>query len=140
MKQLTGLISFQSKPQQIFLVDATGALITSGLLFLIYFRFAEVFGVPREIFLYLSVIAFLYSIYSFSCHLIKPINGWFFLRWIIFANIFYCCLTITVMIIFRNQLTLVGMSYFLIEIMVICALVLVEIKIWKILKKLKNSF
>jgi hypothetical protein len=51
-----------------------------------------------------------------------------FLRMISTANLLYCCLTLGLVIYYFPVLTILGVVYFIAEIMVVCGLVFVELK------------
>jgi hypothetical protein len=117
---------FARKPKTIFLVDGLGAFVTSSLLFLVLMKFQEYFGMPSEVLSLLSVIAFIFSIYSILCFLFLKENWGLFLKVIMVANLLYCFLSIGIVIYYYSVLTAFGLTYFLVEIAVVVGLVLIE--------------
>jgi hypothetical protein len=124
-------VQFIRKPKVIFLVDALGAFATASVLFLVQWRFREYFGMPREVLSLLSMIAFAFSGYSFSCFLFINRNWRIFLNAIMTANLLYCCLTTGLVIFYYSTLAILGLTYFLAEIAVIAGLVYIEFQTWK---------
>lgn len=124
-------VQFIRKPKVIFLVDALGAFATASVLFLVQWRFREYFGMPREVLSLLSMIAFAFSVYSFSCFLFINRNWRIFLNAIMTANLLYCCLTTGLVIFYYSTLAILGLTYFLAEIAVIAGLVYIEFQTWK---------
>ncbi len=124
MKSLT-------KTRNIFLLDSLGALLTSILLYFILRNFNDFFGLTKDIFEYLSIIAFLFFIYSLSCYFLIKQNWKSFLKIICAANILYCLLTFGILIYNYESVSIFGSIYFLAEIAVIIGLVTLEIKIIK---------
>ncbi|MEK6478107.1 hypothetical protein WJR50_11250 [Catalinimonas sp. 4WD22] len=115
-------------PKNLFLMDSMGALLTALMLGFVLTSFENVFGVPTRILYILSVLAFSYSVYSFVCFL-KVKEKWrLFLKGIAVANIMYCFLTIGLVIYLRSALTNLGITYFLLEVMIILGLVVIELR------------
>jgi hypothetical protein len=125
------ITQFKLKPKNLFLIDGLGALLTAFFLFVILRTFSEYFGMPQTTLTYLSVIALFFFFYSFACfYLLK--NDWKpFLRIISIANLLYCILTLGLVIYHRQSITLLGITYFFAEIILVCGLVFVELKTLK---------
>ncbi len=119
------------KPKTLFLVDCFGAFTTAFLLFAILRTFNEYVGLPKIILTYLSIIAAIFCMYSGICFLWLRENWQPFLKVISIANLLYSCLTLCLLIYYRNSLTIFGIVYFLGEIMVVCGLVFIELNILK---------
>jgi hypothetical protein len=117
-----------ANPKTVFLVDAIGALLTAFFLFTILRTFNEYFGMPQKIVTYLSFIAIIFCLYSLCCFFLVKDNWRLFLRIISTANLLYCCLTISLIVYYYRSLTLLGITYFVAEISIICGLVLIERK------------
>ncbi|AOC96130.1 hypothetical protein BB050_03040 [Flavobacterium anhuiense] len=119
------------KPKNIFLLDSFGALITSILLFFTLRNFNDFFGLSKDIFEYLSIIAFIFFIYSINYYFLVKQNWKSFLKIICTANILYCILTFGILIFNYESISIFGIIYFLAEIIVIIGLVVLEMKIIK---------
>lgn len=116
------------KPRSVFLVDGVGAFLTAFLLITVLKTFNEYFGMPRETLTILSILALILAIYSFFCFAFSDNNSQKLLRPIIAANLTYCILTLGLVIYFFNKLTILGLTYFGAEILIICGLVHIELK------------
>jgi hypothetical protein len=116
-------------PRKLFLVDSLGALLSAILLGLALIRFENIFGIPQNVLYVLSVIPCIFAIYSFLCFLSKAENLQPLMRIIAIANLFYCCLTAGLMVCFYQKLTVLGLIYFVLEIIIISILAFIELKI-----------
>ena len=117
------------KPRALFLVDGIGAFITAFLLLAILRTFNDYVGMPRMALTSLSIIAAVFCLYSISCYFLLNDNWQPFLKAISVANLLYCCLTSGLVIYYYNSLTILGVIYFLAEIIIIVVLVYVELKV-----------
>lgn len=112
---------------RIFLIDSIGALLTSLLLGIIAFRLEDYFGMPKEVLILLAIIATVFFIYSMSCHLFLQHKRKLFLIVIATANVLYCILTSTLIGLFFQELTILGLIYFIGEILIVLTLVYIEV-------------
>ncbi len=116
------------KPKVLFLADGIGGLVTAFFLGIILARYENVFGMPRKVLYPLSLIACVYAVYSLCCFLYLK-NDWrHYLKTIAIANLIYVCLSAGLVIYFYPGITILGVSYFLLEILVISTLVFIEFK------------
>ena len=83
----------------------------------------------KNIAYFLSGVAGILMIYSSCCYFFVSDNWRPFLKVIALANLIYCCLTIGMIFYFYQTLTPAGVTYFLLEIIVIGVLVINE---WRI--------
>jgi len=126
---------FAEKQKTLFLIDSIGALITAFSLFVVMRTFNAYFGMPEKELTYLSIIAVCFGIYSAFCFLFLKRELSPFIKLIGFANLFYCALTFGLIIKHYSSLTLMGIAYFLIEIIIIWALSYVELNVAKEINK-----
>ena len=122
---------FTERQRTLFLIDSLGAMISAFLLFVIMRRFYEYIGIPKTALTYLSVIAICFCFYSTACFLFLKERWSPFIRLIGIANLLYCALTIGLLIKYYPLLTIIGTLYFLIEIVIICALSYIELNVAK---------
>lgn len=118
-----------SNPRQLFLVDALGALLSAFLLGVVLVIFEPVFGMPCAILYVLAGVAVVLAVYSFSCYARFPRNWPPFLKIIAIANVIYCAVTLGLVVYLYEQLTGLGVAYFILEVIVISSLVRIE---WKV--------
>lgn len=127
------------KPKKVFLIDAFGAALTTVFLNSILKTYNEYFGMPIEILTVLSILAFVLAIYSFSCFVLLENNTQNFLIPIIVANLSYCILTIGIVTYYYNKITILGLAYFVGEILLICLLVYIELKTLEVSRQNKSK-
>ena len=137
MQQLFNKLALN--PKRLFLLDGVGALLTAFLLFALLRTFTEQFGMPEPALDLLIIIALGFSVYSFCCFLLVNKVWQPFLLAIIIANLFYCCLTLGLVIYNYSRLTILAVIYFVIEIAIISGLVFIEIKVLDIRNRRKQN-
>ena len=122
------LTNITSTPKLVFLLDCLGALLSAFLLGVALPSFQPIFGMPRQILYSLAALAGLFAIYSFWNYRWFKENWRPYLRGIAIVNLLYCCLTAALVIYFREELTKLGLLYFLLEMVVIMVVVILEFK------------
>ena len=127
MKKLTKY--FAQKQKILFLTDSLGAFTTAFVLFVIVPRYHQYFGMPTTIATYLSAIAVLLCVYSAACYLFVTRAFTPYIRFIGIANLLYCAVTFGLLIKYYPSLTIIGKTYFLSEIAIICALSYTELTV-----------
>lgn len=125
------------KPRILFLIDGLGALLTAFFLFVVLDHFNKYVGMPTTILNSLSLIAICFCIYSIACFFFLKRHWKPFIIGIGIANLLYSILTIGILITHFSILTIIGISYFLVEIVFICGLVYIEFNIAKAIKQNK---
>jgi hypothetical protein len=120
---------FAYNKRALFLIDSIGAFITAFFLFIIMRTCNEYFGIPKSVLTYFSVIAICFCIYSLACFLFVRSAITIYFTLIGIANLLYCGLTIGLVINYYPLLTILGITYFLIEIVIISSLSYVELKV-----------
>ncbi len=111
-----------------FLLDGLGALLTAVLLLCVFRNFLKVPDKQMRFVCPLAILAFMFSVYSLSCYLLKIPNWKPFLRIIAAANVVYCFLSGLFLVAFWNNLTLLGRIYLVIEIWIVLALAAIEFR------------
>ena len=118
-----------TNPKQLFLIDGIGALVSAFFLGVILVVFEPLFGMPKGILYWLAAIPCLFALYSFNCYFFLR-NYWrFYLKIITIANGCYCCVTIWLMYCHYQSLTLLGVGYFVAELLVLGILIAIELKV-----------
>lgn len=115
-------------PYSLFLIDSAGALLSVSLYMTLLARFETIFGVPQNIVYILSLLAGIYAIYSGSCYILKPINWQTYLKIIAMANILHCILTLCLIVACYQVFSILGILYFVNEIIVVSSLVAIELR------------
>lgn len=126
---------FAANPRRLFLLDAIGAFITAGLLGLVLPNLHPYVGMPVTVLYGLAALACGFGIYSICCSLMLKAGFGPYLLLIALANSAYCCLTLGLICYYYKVLTVLGISYFLLEIAIIIVLILIELRVIQRLRK-----
>lgn len=120
-------LSLNSK--NLFLIDCLGALLTAFLIGIVLRIFEEAFGMPSKFLDIFSVLACIFAVYSMSCYFFVGKNWRTYLKIIAVANLMYCLLTAVLVMLLYQQITILGIIYFIGEILIILGLVYVELSV-----------
>ena len=118
--------NYNIHPKQLFLVDGLGGVVSAFFLGIVLVIFKDYIGMPTNILIILALIACLFAVYSLSCFFSFPKNWKSFMRLIAIANSIYCLLTFVLLIFYNNEISVLGHSYFIIEILIILSIVAIE--------------
>ncbi len=116
-------------PRLIFLIDTIGAALSMLYSFLIACFFQNYFGLSVSWWLLLSGFAMGILVYSAFCFFTVPKNKITRLSIIITNNILYELLSIGLLIFKYNSLTLLGLCYLMIELLILSLIILLELKV-----------
>lgn len=119
------MLKIPDSPKQLLWLDAAGALFTA-LFLLILAQFESVFGMPKAIVHALVIPAILLSIFSGSAAVFSTKHQNRFLRIVAVANSIYCGITLSLVVNFYSMLTVLGIGYFVSEMILIGFLVRLE--------------
>jgi hypothetical protein len=125
----------QLNVKTIFLIDSMGALLSATMLGLVLPMFEDEFGMPSNVLYVLSGLASLLFAYSFTCFVIKPSSPTAALKIIAVANMCYCVLSIALIIYYYRQLTVLGLTYFILEKMIVLFFSAVELQKAKLISR-----
>ena len=121
-----------------FLIDGFGALLSAFLLGIVLTRYESTFGMPRQALYFLAILPCLFAVYDFICYFRTKENRGSFLKAIGIANLLYCCISIGFVLHHFQKLTILGLLYFMGEILIVTVLASVEIKTANELAKESN--
>lgn len=116
-------------PKILFIIDGLGALLSAFLLGVVLVQYESLFGMPQKTLYFLAFIPCLFAIYDLCCYLMVKKNTLLFLKGIAIANLLYCCLSVGFVVHHYGQLTKLGFAYFILELIVVLALVGIQLKI-----------
>lgn len=117
-----------ANPRQIFLLDGVGALVSAAFLLGILVPFQAAFGMPEKNLYQLAGVASVFALYSMTCYFRISERWRSFLRVIAVCNTLYCLATAALVVYWYQSLTALGVLYFVLEMLVILALVSLEFK------------
>lgn len=126
---MKSIISYLTeRPRQLFLIDAIGALLTALSLFVMS-RFSNYVGVPSGTLSILYAAAISFCIYSALCYVFIKQAWQTYLKAIGFLNLMYCIASVYVIISCFATITTLGLAYFLVEIGILVAVAIIELKV-----------
>jgi hypothetical protein len=115
----------------IFLLDGIGALVSLVSLGVVLPAFQERIGMPGNVLYFLASLALVCALYSLSRYRLADLTNPFWLRGIIGLNLGYCVVSLYLIIKYFQLLTSLGLAYFLLEKLVVLAIVGFEVKMLK---------
>lgn len=118
-----------ANPRTIFLIDGLGALVSAFSLGVVLVQLEQYIGMPVRTLYLLAAIPVVFIIYSLSCSFWIMENWRPFLKAIAVANLLYCFVSVACIFLHLPLLTSLGLTYFLLEIVVLIVLVSIEFKI-----------
>jgi hypothetical protein len=121
----------QLNQKNIFLLDGTGATLSAAFTGLILPRLSEWTGIPWLVLSQLVLLPLFFGGFSFGCYFFVSTAKRWMLWAVIFANLFYCLISISIVFLLEG-LTTFGISLLLIEVLVILAVVWLE---WIVVRK-----
>lgn len=118
-------------PRTMFLLDGLGGVATAITLCAVLPSFHHAIGLSRGTLVALGLFGVVYGAYSLGCSRLVRERWRSALTIIVGANVFYCVVTALVLVTHRHTMTVLGTSYFVVEIAVIAALVSLEVAVLK---------
>lgn len=115
------------RPNRLFLIDGFGAVVTVLFLGGILPTYEQRFGMPRNVLYPLALVVCVYAIYSLCCYFFVTRHWRPYLSVIMIANLLYCFVSIGLVVYFYQRLTILGLLYFILEIIVLTVLILIEL-------------
>ena len=109
--------------KEYFLIDGIGAIVTGFMLSVTLVIFETYIGMPRQVLYSLAAVAGLFATYSFLCYFFLKDRFGAFLKIIAVANTIYCVVTLCLVFILNDDLTILGSIYFIGEIVIVMSLV-----------------
>jgi FtsH-binding integral membrane protein len=116
-------------PRTLFLIDGVGALVTALLVGAVLPTLGEHIGMPRPVLRALALTAAVFAAYSLTCAATRPRRWPGYVRGIALANAGYCMATAAALIRYSATLHALDWLYFVGEIVVLCALVTLELRV-----------
>lgn len=125
---------FVSNPRMIFVIDGVGAFTSVIMLGVVLIIFNDMIGMPPAFLAALACTAFFMAIYDLSTYHVATRFWRGFLRVIATANVLYSLASIALIIYFFNQLTNLGLIYFVLEVSIILILAMMQFRLAAIIK------
>ncbi len=108
-------------PRQVLILDACGASTTALMIYVLLVREIIRTGLPNWLLMLLAGMAvgfasfdgFAYFIYNNARQALLVISG---------LNLLYCLVVLATLVVYRNELTVLGFAYFMIEVAIVMSL------------------
>jgi hypothetical protein len=121
--------SFVKKPNTLFLVDSIGAFISAFCLLIISRYYSDYFGINHSTFQLLAILPIVFCIYSACCFLFVKRSFKPFIQIIALANLLYCIISLILLGTLFSEITILGLSYFVVELTIIALIISIEFKV-----------
>ena len=115
-------------PRRLFLLDASGAILSAFLLGVILVKLESVFGIPAQTLQFLAVLPCTFVLFDLYSYFLVKENIGPYLKAIAYINVIYCCMSFGLLMYHQNKITVLGWTYVLMEISIVSILAFVEFK------------
>lgn len=112
-------------PRRLLLIDLVGACL-SALALAFVLPVLDLSGLPRRVLFGLATIAAGLAAHSFARQRRTTSSHGRPLRACALLNVLYCCVSVAVLVLYRDALTIVDLVYFPAEIVIVAALASIE--------------
>jgi len=116
------MILTQFPARTLFLIDGFGAMVSAFMLGFVLMNNQPLIGMPVEVLQILASIPCLFAMFSFAGRFIIKGRVEPYLKWIAIANFMYCLTTAGLVLLFFAELTILGICYFVVEIIIVILL------------------
>jgi hypothetical protein len=117
----------------IFLVDGLGAVVSALSLGLVLPAFQNLIGMPKGVLYLLACLAVGLAIFSLSRFFFADHDNPIWLKLVIIGNLSYCALSAFFLVTYFQQLTYLGLTYFILEKVIVLGIVFLEARFLKTL-------
>jgi|SRR5690554_78623 len=122
-------------PRHLFLLDGAGALLSLFLLGVVLVELEIFFGIPISTLYFLSFFPLCFLLFDLFCFSIVRRSHEVYLRIIAFLNIAYCLLSIILSIVHYEIISILGLLYILIEVIIIGVIAGLELSVAKTISR-----
>ena len=112
--------------RNLFFLDGSGALLSAFFLGVVLYQLTPIFGMPQGTLQVLALLACAFACYSWTCFFLVKEEWPSSLRVIMVVNILYACLSLVLVYRHFTDLTILGVVYFVLELIVLAGVVYVE--------------
>lgn len=122
------LRKIESEPKWLFLVDGLGAMLSSIFLGVVLVKFETFIGIPSSTLYFLAVIPIFFMIYDYTSFRNNRSKTEWLLKGIAIFNLLYCCLLIGFGFYHSDTITIFGITYIILEVLVVVSLAIWEFR------------
>lgn len=117
--------------KSIFLLDGVGALVSALSLGIVLPAIQSWIGMPLKVLYLLATLALFFAAYSFTRYKFADLSNPVWLKGIIALNLSYCALSLFFVVTHFGLLTGLGLTYFILEKVIVIVIVGLELRILK---------
>lgn len=117
-----------NNPKRLFKVDGIGAALSCASFIILSSISVDYLGIPKNILLALGGIAFLFCVTDILFWYIDAFVDKLGLTIMVIFNVFYCLLTLALLLVISKSITPLGLVYIITETTLIVFLILIEVK------------
>ena len=132
-KQTTKYI--HENPRKLFLIDGVGAMLSAFLLGIVLVKLEHFFGIPVPTLYLLASLPVLFALYDFYSYRQGDDKLAVLLKGIAMMNLGYCLLSIGLAFYHHKVVTYLGWIYIILEIMIVVAIAILELRVAKSLSQ-----
>ncbi len=118
-------------PRILFLIDGLGAIISALILGVILVRYNELIGMPVNSLYFLALLPLVFIFYDVYCYLTIKNRLLSKVKGIVTLNSLYCIISIIEIYINWKSLTSLGLTYFVLELIVLILIIRFEVSVMK---------
>ncbi len=122
-------------PRKLLLVDGIGALLSAFLLSVVLIRFQSAVGMPPSVLRFLATWPVFFAGVDLIGYFRKKPEPRIFLRIIAICNLAYCGISSALLYHHAAELTALGWTYFVLELLIVLLLALME---WRVASQYSN--
>jgi len=116
-----------SHPKNLFLVDGLGAILSIIMLGFVLVQLQHYVGLPVKTLYLLASIPVVFFFYDLYCYLYLKRDWKKYLGFIALANLLYCVGTGYILYSYYQDMPVLGVTYFVLEILVILVIVYLQV-------------
>lgn len=120
---------FSKNPQQLFLLDGLGAVLSAFLLGVVLVRLESYFGIPVSTLYILAALPVFFAVFDAFCYYKGADRYGSLLKVIAIVNLLYCCLSLGFAFFHFEKITYLGWGYIIIEVLIVLAIARLEFQV-----------
>ncbi len=123
------ILKLDLNSKKLFIIDGIGALVSAFMLGVVLVAFQIYIGIPKPTLYLLAALPCLFAIYDFYCYNSITKNITLYLKGIAYANISYCFLSLGLVLFHFKNVTFIGWTYIIVEIIVVLGIATLELNV-----------
>jgi lysylphosphatidylglycerol synthetase-like protein (DUF2156 family) len=124
-----------TNPKKLFILDASGAMLSAFFLGVVLTQLEPYFGIPIPTLYLLASIPCFFAVYDFVCYFRLKNSLESFLKVIAISNLLYCLLSIGLAFYHRASINTLGWFYIIVEVVIVVIIGWLELRVARHLSK-----